>query len=177
MFDDALHRMRIYNNRINLISNEGLSLSMPHSMPDRIQVLNYLKTLFPNAKIILGFRERKRWLRSCYYRYVLSGGILRYKNYAFTYGNNIIDMDEYAKEVNDRFDEVYVYKFEDLKKNPDKVIKGICAFIGVSVPDYKNVKRNASLNDKQLNTLRILNKTNCGIVARTFIKFIQRTPT
>lgn len=177
VFDDALHRMRIYNDKINLISNEGLSLSMPHSISGRIQVLDYLKTLFPNAKIILGFRERKGWLRSCYYRYVLSGGILRYKNYTYTYSNNIIDMDEYVKEVNNRFNSVHIYHFEDLKKVPNEVIKEMCAFIGVGIPNYKNVKRNVSLDTGQLEALRKLNMFPGSKYIREVIKWMKKTPT
>lgn len=176
-FNDSLHVLRTYKSGINLISNEGLSLSMPHSMKGRIQVLNYLLALFPKAKIILGFREREGWLRSCYYRYVLSGGILRYKDYTRTYGNNIIDMDGYAKEVNNKFDEVYAYNFEDLKKKPDEVIKGICAFIGCNVPDYRNVKRNVSLDTKQLETLRKLNVLPGSKCIREVIKWLQKSPT
>ena len=176
MFDDSLHRMSICGGT-NLISNEGLSLSMPHSKTNRMQVLDNLQRLFPAAKIILGFRERKGWLRSCYYRYVLSGGILRYQNYTYTYGNNIIDMDGYEKEVNDKFDDVYVYKFKDLKEKPNEVIKGICAFIGCDVPVYRNVKRNVSLDTKQLEVLRKLNAVPGSKYIREVIKWMKKTPT
>jgi len=178
IFDDSLHRFEILND-INLISNEGLSLSMPHSYTHRLQVLKHIKKLFPDAKIIIGFREKKSWLKSCYYRYILSGGTSTYDDYLEVYAENIIDYDKYLFEVKKNFSEVFVYQFEDLKKNPDKVISDMCNFIGCKVPNYKIVKRNASLNEKQLNTLRLFNKlpSKLSLLIIPFIKFIQRTPT
>lgn len=176
IFDDAIHRIKMKDG-INLISNEGLSLSMPHSLTHRLQILDHLQKLFPNARILIGLRERETWLRSCYYRYILSRGTLTYQEYLEKYANNILDFDSYLKEIQKRFGEIYIYHFEDLKRKPDYTIKKICDFIDVEIPRYKLTKRNASLKMNQLNVLRQLNKLNFGPIVIPIIKFIQRTPT
>lgn len=176
IFDDAIHRIELKEG-INLISNEGLSLSMPHSKTNRLQILDHLHKLFPNARILIGLREKESWLKSCYYRYILSFGKLKYQQYLKKYTNNTPDFDLYLKEVQKRFSNIYIYHLEDLKKNPKGRIKGICDFIGVDTPNYKIVKRNASLSIKQLEMLRKLNHTNARFLIMPIIKFIQRTPT
>lgn len=176
IFDDALHRIHIEEG-INLISNEGLSLSMPHSFVYRIQVLDFLKTLFPDAKIILGFRDTDKWLKSCYYRYVISGGQLSFDWYLKHYKDNIIDFDKYEFEVKKRFKHVYIYTQEDLVKNREGVINGMCNFIGCEVPKYKVVRRNVSLSGSQLNVVRYFNKFHLGKYVMEVIKRLRRTPT
>jgi len=176
MFNDSLHTIQIKEG-INLISNEGLSQSMPHSKFDRIQILDNIKKLFPNAKIILGIRYREDWLKSCYYRYVLSGGKLKYQKYIEHYSKNIIDNYTYLCEVRKRFSDVYTYTFEELKLMPKETIKDICKFIEVEVPEYQNIKRNASLSGRQLEMLRKINHTNLRHIVIPFIKWLQRTPT
>jgi len=176
VFDDSLHRIKLTPGT-NLISNEGLSLSMPHSLPNRIQILDLLKILFPEAKIIIGFREKEKWLRSCYYRYVISGGKLSFEKYLENYKSNVINYEQYMFELRKRFKEIYVYQFEELNKNREKTIKDICAFIGCKVPDYKVVRRNVSLSDSQLNFVRWLNKFYVGKYFMELIKRLRRTPT
>lgn len=176
IFDDAIHRIEIKPG-INLISNEGLSLSMPHSKTNRLQVLDHLNKLFPNARIIIGLREKKSWLKSCYSRYMLSGGILEFDVYKYQCKSNVIDFDSYLKEVQKRFSNIYIYHFEDLKKKHRHTIKGICDYIGVDAPDYKMVTRNASLTDRQLRTLSWLNYFFPGKYLRELIKRIRGAPT
>jgi len=176
IFDDSIHRIELKEG-INLISNEGLSLSMPHSLQHREQVLDNLQKMFPNARILIGLRKRETWLKSCYYRYILSRGKLTYQEYLEKYANNILDFDSYLKDIQKRFGEIYIYHYEDLRMKPTRTIKGICDFIGIEVPWYLIVKRNASLKEHQLNALRILNKMNLGPIVIPIIKFIQRTPT
>jgi len=174
MFDDSLHRIHIEEG-INLVSNEGLSLSMPHSLPYKYHVLDNIRRLFPKAKIIVGIREKESWLKSCYYRYVISGGKLSFKEYKEQYSNH--NYDSYLKEVAETFDCVFLYHFEDLKAKPDEVIGKMCEFIGCKVPDYKNVKRNASLKGWQLETLRRLNSYKFSWYLREVIKRLRGTPT
>jgi hypothetical protein len=142
-----------------------------------MHILDRLKHLFPDAKVIVGIRERRRWLRSCYYRYVISGGKLKFNDYMIEYQKGILDVPDYLQEVDKRFRSVFVYHHEDLVKKRKETIEKICDFIGCKVPKYKVVRRNVSLSDSQLNFVRWLNKFRIGKYFMEVIKRLRRTPT
>ena len=79
----AITNWHIEPNKINILSMEALSLSMPHSKEqkrtkcNREEILDHLKKLFPDAKIILGIRNKQSWLKSCYNEYITIGGTIR----------------------------------------------------------------------------------------------------
>ena len=52
---------------------------------------------------------------------------------------------------------VYVYKFEEIKKDIYGFVEGICSFIGVDAPEFKNVKRNVGYSLWQLKVSRVIN--------------------
>lgn len=153
--------MEIYTDKLNIISNEELFgyKVRGSNAHDRFTIADRLKLCFPDAKIILGLRNKKTWLKSCYKQWVRDGGIHEY-DYWF---NNIFDVsflnfDEYINYLKSIFDNVYIYTFENLKNNTDECLKNICNFIGCDVPIFENKKYNVGWNDKQIKIARFLNR-------------------
>ena len=75
---------KIYEDKLNIISDEELSVN-PHLPPchgnyfdsgQRNVIAERLQSIFPNAKIILGIRNKDTWLRSVYSQYVKGGGTI-----------------------------------------------------------------------------------------------------
>ena len=137
------------NNDIKtLISDECLSgFHIEKNKPDlRIKILNVLKILFPDAKIIITFREQNSFLKSAHNQ--------AYKQRKFhkplSEFKQVVDPSwydwEYLKEhLKYLWNDVLVLDYDELCKNPNSYIKKICDFMGVSVPKFVNRKRNVSI--------------------------------
>ena len=147
--------IHIKPNMINVLSGEGYSKSLPHwGEVDRGEILHYLETLFPNAKIVVGFRERSSWLRSCYAQYVVGyQGTLPYDDYIKTYACFTISPTEYLAMIQARWNDVFVYHQETLKDE----INSLCEFIGVPVPSFEYRLIHVSLSPRQLYWYRMMN--------------------
>jgi len=149
------------NNEINLISNEGLSISIPHYVPfhtDRIVILDYIKNLFPNAEIMIGMRELNDSLINSYYsQFLRNGGVLKKKVYIERFGRFFTDYKDYLNAIEDKFDSVFIYRYGDFKRGLHKVICKICDFIEVDEPAYENKIVHSSYKPYQQETKRKLN--------------------
>ena len=138
---------KIYKDKINIISDEDLSIR-PHlpvnhkdylNCNQRFVIAKRLHSIFPTAKIIIGIRNKDSWLRSVYSQYVKSGGIYNYDRFICeSFDHRFLDFDSYIDYLNDLFNEVLVYRFEDLKQNPFNFVKNICDFIGLDTPRFEN---------------------------------------
>lgn len=159
----SIFDMYIDKKKKNILSGEAFSLSMPHYdkshyKTNRQNALEYLKRLFPDAKIIIGVREKDSWLKSCYSQYIIQGGIFSFEDYLKKYENNIIDINQYLEQLHEFWNDIFVYDFKDLKSNTDQVISDLCSFMYCPVPRYEKKKRNESLNKNQIRILRKINK-------------------
>jgi len=147
--------------KINIISNENLSGEPQIGIDARYKFLiaKGLAQVFPEAKIILGVRGSKSWLRSIYYQYVKQGGIHDFDNwYDIIFDEDNLDFNRYIDCLQSLFNDVLIYKYEDMKKNMDGVIKDICDFIGVDVPVYENIRTNVSMSENMMKLVRFLNQ-------------------
>jgi len=144
-----------------LFTEEDYSVSMPHKRHkfECTEALVNFKKIYPDAKIIVGFRNKEDWLRSCYSQYVFTfGGYLSFEKYLQKYEKDILNFEEYLQEIRRLWTEVFVYQFEELKKNPDVLIKKLCDFMNCSVPEYENKRYNISMNKNQIFFLRLINR-------------------
>jgi len=157
-----LWKLHIEKDKINLISNELLSSDEPHfykfGATNKYEILDHLKRLFPDAKIILGRREFNRWLKSCYKQYIVCGGTLKFNDYCEKYKDNFMDMDKYEEKIRQTFKYVCVYTQEELLNERKKTVEKICSFIGVDTPEISYRKRNVSPKDLHLKARRIFNR-------------------
>lgn len=139
-----------------LVSDEELSKSMPErDHRNRLVFLNQLKKRFPDAKIILGLREYSSWLRSCYAQYIKTGGYKIFEEYRTCFPH--LKPGEYEQIIKEKWEHVFVYHQEDLKKDTDEVLKEICGFIGVDVPEYSFHSVNIGLKGWRLSFFRYIN--------------------
>lgn len=144
-----------------LFTDEDYSVSLPHQIHkyECMETLTNLKKLYPDAKIIIGLRNKIKWLHSCYYQYVASGGgFLSYKKYLEKYEDDILDFVVYLTMIRLLWKSVYVYNFEDFVDDPDKIVGELCNFMGCEIPQYKNRKYNISMNNTQIFLLRLMNR-------------------
>jgi hypothetical protein len=158
---------KIYENKLNIISDEELSVN-PHLPPchfeylesnQRYVIAERLHLLFPQAKIILGIREKKSWLRSVYSQYIKGGGIHNYDDFVNQdFDSGFLDFESYIECLKTYFDEVLIYHFEDLKKDPISFVKKICNFIGKDVPQFENKIYEKGWSERQLKLGLYLNR-------------------
>jgi hypothetical protein len=161
--------------KINIISEERFSLSVPYFQDhycdcSREEVLDHLKNLFPNAKVIVGIRDKEPWLKSCYSEYIKGGwGSLKYDDFLEHYKQDIIDMDDYVNRVKERWKDVYVYRQERLTQE----LKELCEFIGCNIPDYDKRRKNVSLTRSQISAMRFINRFLENFVNPFFWKYFH----
>ena len=160
--------------RTTLISDEGLSRSMPHNK-NRMELVETLHRNFPDAHIILGIREKKSWLESCYAQYVKAGGSLRFNEYLRRY--DYIPPGEYADIIRSMWENVLVFHHMDLKNDCDKAIQNICCYMGVQVPAFELRSVNVSPKGWKLEFWRIINKAFMGEALRSRIESPYRIMT
>jgi hypothetical protein len=123
--------------KINLISEENLYTSMFSKEDDRFIMLDRVKTVFPNAKIIFGTREKEEILPSWYKEYVAVGGVLSYDEFLDSHMNlEKLDYKPYIDELKKHYgnENVFVYSLDDIKRDQDEVIKKMCEFMEVEAP-------------------------------------------
>ena len=161
------YETKIYDDKINIISDEELSVNpftptyhREHLDCDyRFVIADRLHSIFPDAKIILGIRDKESWVRSIYSQYVKSGGIYSFDIFRKDiFDESFLDFDAYIKCLKGLFDEVFVYHLEDLKKDNDSFVKNICDFIGAEVPDYESTIYENKLSKRQIKMALFLNR-------------------
>lgn len=165
----------------NLISSELLSGNqlIYHKYCSGLEMLDRLKRLYPNAKIILIERNKEDWLKSLYQQHRADGGTaIHFNGYQDWYDNhldhNILHFDEYRKKLYNTFDDVCFIKFEDFKKNNEKYIKKICDFIGVDVPVYEKKIRKPRLKEKHLKVSYFFGKLGLSKFNRDYVLGLLR---
>jgi hypothetical protein len=168
--------INIPNNGRILISNESLSGSYSQSVDFRNYLAYGMKTVYPNAKLIVGLREKNSWLKSMYNQGVKRGVFEKsFEEWKNNLDPRILDFDNYVKKLNDLFNDVFIYRFEDFKKNKKKVIKDMCKFLDVDVPVYEDSMINPSYYGVYekffLFYNRLLSRFRMSIF--TFIRFLK----
>lgn len=131
------------NDEINLISCESLSGSpttwINLNVLLRDLIAYGIKSQFPDAKIIVGFRNKEKWLKSIYTQAVKEGNTnSSYDRWYAKFDKRHIDFEGYLNLLESLFNNVYVYYLEDLQNDPITFVNNICEFIGVQVPPFEN---------------------------------------
>jgi len=99
-------------------------------------------------------------LLSWYKKYVVNGGTLSFQDFKQeTINIDNFDYGPYIKYLLELFgkENVYVYKFEEMKRDIYSFVDGICNFMGVVRPNFKNKKWNVGYSLWQLKTALMLN--------------------
>ncbi len=153
----------IDRDNINLISEEEFSTGhfLIGNENDGLLISKRLHKLFPNAKIIVGVRELKDLVISLYREYILEGGVHDFKHFLY----NILVIEKYnykryMETLQNLFgsENIFIFKFEDFKRDNKKVIKEMCDFIGVRCPNFKSKIIRKGYGKKQIEIAKFLNK-------------------
>jgi len=151
--------IKLNKDKVNIISNENLSITpfdnkfhKGLTSDYRFIVIDRIKRLFPNAKIIIGLRKnRLEWTRSLYSEYIKSYGCLSFDNFIQRFNiESYYDFESYVDYIKKNFDNVFVYYLSDLRNNNKKIVNDVCSFIGVETPIYNNEIVNKRLNETLL---------------------------
>jgi len=135
-----------------LFSFEGLS-GTPYNN-DRFVIADRLKALFPDAQVLVMFREKESYLQSLYSQYLRGGGtgsFCWFKEY-LSHVDGFLDWENYKKHLIRLWDEKNCFfpLFEDFCHNPQVFTVKLCDWMHVPVPsdvDYSPV--NKSLDQVQ----------------------------
>jgi hypothetical protein len=126
----------------------------------RIEKLEKIKNLFPQARIIIGIRDKTDLLVSLYKKYIICGGVLRYPEFLEKIMTvEKLNYEPYIDYLVKLFgkENVYIYNFQYLKDDVHGFVDDLCDFIGVDSPNFKNIKKNRGYSLWQLKLSRILN--------------------
>ncbi len=148
-------------NKINLISEENINCRMWTTEDNRFDKIDKIQLLFPDAKIIFGTRDKTDLLVSWYKKYVICGGVKPFNEFKKNVINvDKINYDSYVKHLIGLYGErnVFVYKYESLKKDVDIFAERICDFMGVKKPNFDDISQNIGYSLWQLKISLLLNR-------------------
>ena len=179
-FDENLARLNIYNiinskfnfKNINGIMFEPLTFLYQRRF-DRKNVIDRLKLLFPDAKIIHFIRRQDEWLISHYSEYIKGGGLLSLHDFIECQLNNklldshYIDWHPLVSQLHKTFGEknVLICLFEEIKTSPNDTANKIFNFLGAKTSKINSAKVNPSLTPLGLALHRVINhliRYDCG---------------
>jgi len=129
--------------KINLITEENIYTYQFSKEDDRFILLDRIKQVFPDAKIIFGTRNKDENLISWYIEYVAVGGVLDFQGFLDKHMNlKKLDYEPYVKKLKEYFgdENVFVYSLEELRKNQRQVVEKMCKFINVNPPKKYRAK-------------------------------------
>jgi len=174
---------RMRDDKVNLISEENINCGMWMREDKRFDRINIVKKAFPDAKIIFGTREKADLLVSWYNKYVICGGVLEFDDFVDKFLNiNVLDYEPYIQRLYELYgkNKVYVYHYEDLVKNSEAFVGGICRFLDVSPSKIAEGIPNVGYSLWQLRISRLINriyKTNLnqnGFIPKEYRYFYHR---
>lgn len=139
-----------------LLSNENWSGTLYRDTHyERYATLQYFYDTYPNAHIMIGTRNPQSWLKSVQNN--------QFKKEPRTpldeYDKEMLNFDTYIKTIQTFFDDVFIYNYEDFKKDNKLWVKKICEWLEVPVPNdivYKIV--NKSWSKQQIMLVHFIKK-------------------
>ena len=148
----------IVEDKTNLLSDENLdggSYRVFRNHFQRNAIAENLSKMYPKAKIIICIRDTESWLKSAWKQYTLS-----YYGYSLNEYRRRLDPEfanhyQYIDYLRTLFKDVYICYFGELKKDPKKFVKGICDFMNVEAPQFKNKRVYESITDGQARFIQI----------------------
>lgn len=165
-FQEVKKRRASYlvDNMPNLVSEETFycgELGMFLKEDNRFILLDRIYKIFPDARVILGFRDKKTLLVSWYCQYVAAGGVLSFDDFIRDVMNlEKLNYEKYTEILIELYGKknVFIFNYEKLLEKPEQTIKEICDFIGCEVPNYKLRRRNVSYGKTEIKASLILNR-------------------
>ena len=155
---------KIEKQGVKVISDEGLSgdyfqKNSYSIVYNRYDVIKKLKELYPDAYINIGIREIEPWLKSLYSQYIKEGGFYKYKKWLREVLNpECLDTQSYLKFIQQHFDKVFIYKFDNFIKNKKSIIDNLCDFLEIEHIKFKDKRYNTKWCKESIRLSRFLNR-------------------
>lgn len=144
-----------------IISDENLdggSYRLFRNHRHRNRIARNLARMFPEAEVMVCFRDKEKWLKSAYKQFVVGYGWTgSFGEYMAFMDPDVLDFNDYVFKLHEHFKKVHVLTFEDLVENPENFVSDICSIVGVAIPpdiDYR--KKNVAITDKQVKMIQII---------------------
>ena len=161
------------DNKVNLISSEGLSGSLfsavgIRDLDHRHSIIENLQRTLPEARIILVLRRQDQYAKSVYRQYIKRGGVLDPAAFFGLDGHegacfprDRFRYREYVSVLKRRFPAgVHVGIFEEFAESPSAFLERMCRFLGMEpIDNWELQKINRSrLGSTGLEVSRVLNR-------------------
>jgi len=164
---DEYENGTIYNQKIILISREGLHVGPEFFGMDVVNRAKRLSQVFPSAKIIIGIRNQAAYIESFYKQHIKLGGKISFKKFLYeSLACNYcllpkLEYDRIISLYGNLFgdDSVHVYLQEDLKSNPKETLNSLMKFLNVNQNiDFKHAIIKKGLSNLSIHFIRNINK-------------------
>jgi hypothetical protein len=143
--DVFVDMLKINTSKKTSIVNEGLCGHYLFEYKGRRDIVKRLKVLFPNALIVLSYREHLKYITSMYAGYVVAGGSLKIDEF-FNFNSGSFLKSKYISfkdiylDFKKHFDDIFVFNIDDISNNKKKFIKNFSNFLEESAPDIETIK-------------------------------------
>lgn len=144
-------------------------IGKPNYLDLQLNGISRLGALLPHSKIILGVRRHPAWILSVYKHYLKYGGTRKFDQFFSPSSKDACSVMHWRdfllvprlEKIIDAFDsEPFVFDHDDLRSQPENLLRGIAGFLGVSwnedLPQLPSL--NEGVNDRQALLLRKLNR-------------------
>jgi hypothetical protein len=135
-----------------LISDERLSGWCEHKLDPswRTHVIASLKQMYPDAKIIITLRKDEDEFWQSNYAQAVYQEVEHLHHYkgSFESFKKVVSKDWnnhelIIQEITSRWNDVLILDYKELQTDVNSYVKKICDFMGVEVPEFKNIRLNA----------------------------------
>lgn len=124
------------------------------------QILRFVSSSFPGARLILFLREPSQIIRSFYIQHIHEGGTESFPEWfegfkdAFYYGGML----DKLKDM--KWGDVLLFDYAQLRNDPDYVVGAMERFVGCRFPDWKETRGKVANRSVAKNGARTLRYTN-----------------
>lgn len=166
--DKLEYLVRMSEEKNYLLSREGLSGQNWMHKAEREACIVRLAKLFPDARVIMSFRQHPGFIVSSYNQFLQRGGFLEFKDYfslqsdnSFMASEDFLFRDKIDLVANEFGHQPHVVLHQDIVSDIGKVIRSLEGFMGGSGPSVEAIKSrkfNKSVGHYPAKILRSLNR-------------------
>jgi len=147
------------------VINEGICGHYLFNYDNRDTIIKNLYSLFPNASIVLSYREHYRYISSMYSGYITAGGSLKFHEFFSLTNASFINPESISfkdihLEFKKYFKDIFVFNIDRINENKQNFLCKFSKFLNEEAPDLNSIDwtpKNKSISSFWLNSQRMLN--------------------
>lgn len=154
--------------QVCLASREGFSAGVVAHRHEKLSFLKRLSAMFPDAGVLISFRDHGSYLNAIYSQYLRYGGTLRLDAFFDLEGDagyikrEDLLFPDYVDGITEYWGKPpFVFLLSELRQDKQRLFDEMGRFMGVSPPtldELSSGRRNVSLGRKQAEALRRINQ-------------------